>query len=89
MNRLPFRRKYYNNGSHAGFILYVNDPASDPNDITALRTALKAVKGQVISETCSITVQMGKRMVFKSSQLLRLQQKMISPILNQLHATTF
>ena len=40
-----FRRKYYNNGSHAGFILYVNDPASDPNDITSLRTALKESKG--------------------------------------------
>jgi len=40
-----FRRKYYNNGSHAGFILYVNDPASDPKDIDALRTALKESKG--------------------------------------------
>ena len=40
-----FRRKYYNNGSHAGFILYVNDAASDPNDITALRKALKDSKG--------------------------------------------
>lgn len=40
-----FRRKYYNNGSHAGFILYVNDAAQDPNDITALRTALKDSKG--------------------------------------------
>ncbi|TEU24700.1 phage portal protein [Alkanindiges illinoisensis] len=40
-----FRRKYYNNGSHAGFIMYVNDPANDPNDITALRQALKDSKG--------------------------------------------
>lgn len=40
-----FRRKYYNNGSHAGFILYVNDAAQDPNDITALRQALKDSKG--------------------------------------------
>ncbi|KAA8734930.1 phage portal protein [Acinetobacter qingfengensis] len=40
-----FRRKYYNNGSHAGFILYVNDAAQDPNDITALRKALKDSKG--------------------------------------------
>lgn len=40
-----FRRKYYNNGSHAGFILYVNDPANDPNDIDALRDALKESKG--------------------------------------------
>lgn len=40
-----FRRKYYNNGSHAGFILYVNDPANDPSDIDALRQALKDSKG--------------------------------------------
>lgn len=40
-----FRRKYYNNGSHAGFILYVSDAANDPNDITALRKALKDSKG--------------------------------------------
>lgn len=40
-----FRRKYYNNGSHAGFILYVNDPANDPSDIDALREALKDSKG--------------------------------------------
>ncbi|WP_416381691.1 phage portal protein [Moraxella sp. Pampa] len=40
-----FRRKYYNNGSHAGFIMYVNDPANDPNDIDALRQALKDSKG--------------------------------------------
>ncbi|WP_038342990.1 phage portal protein [Acinetobacter sp. A47] len=40
-----FRRKYYNNGSHAGFILYVNDPAADQKDITTLREALKQSKG--------------------------------------------
>ena len=40
-----FRRKYYSNGSHAGFILYVNDPASDPSDIDNLRDALKQSKG--------------------------------------------
>lgn len=40
-----FRRKYYLNGSHAGFILYMNDPAQSEADITALREALKAAKG--------------------------------------------
>ncbi|MBZ6534923.1 MULTISPECIES: phage portal protein [Acinetobacter calcoaceticus/baumannii complex] len=40
-----FRRKYYNNGSHAGFIMYVNDPANDPQDIDNLRQALKDSKG--------------------------------------------
>lgn len=40
-----FRRKYYQNGSHAGFILYMTDAAQDQGDIDALRTALKSAKG--------------------------------------------
>lgn len=40
-----FRRRYYLNGSHAGFIMYVNDPAHDQKDIDAMRTALKESKG--------------------------------------------
>ncbi|MYL22553.1 phage portal protein [Halomonas alkaliantarctica] len=40
-----FRRRYYLNGSHAGFIMYVNDPAQDQNDIDAMRQALKDSKG--------------------------------------------
>lgn len=40
-----FRRKYYNNGSHAGFILYMTDAAQDENDVNALRSALKSSKG--------------------------------------------
>lgn len=40
-----FRRKYYNNGSHAGFILYITDPAQQQGDIDAIRTAMKEAKG--------------------------------------------
>lgn len=40
-----FRRKYYNNGSHAGFILYLSDPAVDDDDVMALREALKGARG--------------------------------------------
>lgn len=40
-----FRRKYYLNGSHAGFILYMTDAAQDPADIAALREALRNAKG--------------------------------------------
>lgn len=40
-----FRRRYYLNGSHAGFILYVSDPAQSEQDIDALRTALRNSKG--------------------------------------------
>lgn len=40
-----FRRKYYQNGSHAGFILYMTDAAQEKDDIDALRQALKDSKG--------------------------------------------
>lgn len=40
-----FRRKYYNNGSHAGFIMYTTDTAQNETDVAALRSALKAAKG--------------------------------------------
>ncbi|MCW8207619.1 phage portal protein [Verminephrobacter aporrectodeae subsp. tuberculatae] len=40
-----FRRRYFNNGSHAGFILYISDPAQQQEDIDAIREALKASKG--------------------------------------------
>lgn len=40
-----FRRKYYNNGSHAGFILYLTDATVDDEDVTAIRTALKSARG--------------------------------------------
>lgn len=40
-----FRRRYYNNGSHAGFILYLTDPAQQQDDIDKLREALKSAKG--------------------------------------------
>lgn len=40
-----FRRKYYENGSHAGFILHITDPAHNEQDIDNLRQALKNSKG--------------------------------------------
>lgn len=40
-----FRRKYYENGSHAGFILYMTDAAQNEADVDALRKALKDSKG--------------------------------------------
>lgn len=40
-----FRRKYYVNGSHAGFILYMTDPAQNQQDIDQLRKAMRESKG--------------------------------------------
>jgi PBSX family phage portal protein len=44
-NATLFRRKYYLNGSHAGFILYLTDPAANPDDVDGLRAALRDSKG--------------------------------------------
>lgn len=40
-----FRRKYYNNGSHAGYILYMTDPQPEGMDVDALRDALRQSRG--------------------------------------------
>ncbi|EKY3119569.1 phage portal protein [Cronobacter turicensis] len=40
-----FRRKYYLNGSHAGFIMYMSDPAANQQDVDNIREALKRSKG--------------------------------------------
>ena len=40
-----FRRKYFQTGSHAGFILYMTDPVQDETFVEDLRTAMKNSKG--------------------------------------------
>lgn len=40
-----FRRKYFANGSHAGFILYMTDAAFDENYVKDLRKAMRDSKG--------------------------------------------
>lgn len=40
-----FRRRYYNNGSHAGFTLYVTDAAQSQGDVDKMREQLTKTKG--------------------------------------------
>ncbi len=40
-----FRRKYYQNGAHAGYIMYVTDPAQSKTNIEAMRSAMSSSKG--------------------------------------------
>lgn len=37
-----FRRKYYLNGSHAGFIMYMTDAAQSQEDVNNIRSAMKS-----------------------------------------------
>lgn len=40
-----FRRRYYNNGAHAGFVFYTNDPNLTEEDERALKSQIGASKG--------------------------------------------
>ncbi|HCU0895058.1 TPA: phage portal protein [Serratia marcescens] len=40
-----FRRKYYQNGSHAGFIMYMSDAAASQTDVDNIRNAMKGARG--------------------------------------------
>ncbi|BDA13541.1 phage portal protein [Aeromonas caviae] len=40
-----FRRRYYENGSHAGFIMHITDPTQNEQDIKDLKEALRQSKG--------------------------------------------
>lgn len=40
-----FRRKYYQNGAHAGYIMYVTDAAQSSTDVEGLRKAMRDSKG--------------------------------------------
>jgi len=40
-----FRRKYYKNGSHAGFVFYMTDAAQNQHDVDTLREAMRNSKG--------------------------------------------
>jgi PBSX family phage portal protein len=40
-----FRRKYYRNGSHAGFVFYMTDAAQNQHDVDGIREAMRNSKG--------------------------------------------
>jgi len=40
-----FRRKYYQNGAHAGYILYMTDAAQSSSDVDKMRQAMRDTKG--------------------------------------------
>ncbi|MES3206854.1 phage portal protein [Serratia ureilytica] len=40
-----FRRKYYQNGAHAGYILYMTDAAQSTSDVDRMRQAMRDTKG--------------------------------------------
>lgn len=70
------RRKYYLNGSHAGFITYMIDAAQNQEDVVNIRKAMKSAKDRATSATCSCTRQAGRKTGFRSSRCQRWRLKM-------------
>jgi PBSX family phage portal protein len=55
-----FRRKYYQNGAHAGYIMYVTDAAQNNTDVEALREAMSDSKGMENFKNLFFYAQNGK-----------------------------
>lgn len=70
-NATLFRRRYYKNGSHAGYIMYLTDPAHDQKDIDALREAVKKSKGPGNFRNLFMYVPQGKE---KGLQIIPLSE---------------
>lgn len=56
-----FRRKYYKNGSHAGFILYVGSEGIQQKDSDALRKAMRDSKGPGNFKNLYLHIPKGKK----------------------------
>lgn len=71
-----FRRKYYINGSHAGFIMYMTDAAQNQEDVNNLRNAMKSAKGPGNFRNLFMYSPNGKKTGFKSSRYQKSRRRM-------------
>lgn len=71
-----FRRKYYLNGGHAGFIMYMTDPAQSQQDVDNIRSAMKSTKGPGNFRNLFMYSPNGKRTAFRSPRCQRWRRRM-------------
>lgn len=60
-NATIFRRRYYLNGAHAGFIMYVSEEAMSQADSEAMRDALRQAKGPGNFRNIYLHIPTGKK----------------------------
>lgn len=56
-----FRRKYYVNGAHAGFVFYVSEPLADQKTVDAMEKALSSAKGRGNFKNLFVNIPKGKK----------------------------
>lgn len=60
-NATLFRRRYYKNGNHAGFVFYVSEPLADQKTADALADALEQSKGVGNFRNMFVNIPKGKK----------------------------
>lgn len=74
-----FRRRYYNNGAHMGFILYTSDPNLTLEMETKSKRRSPSPKGWVTSAICLSTSRRATRKGLKSCQWAKSAQRINLP----------
>ena len=60
-NATLFRRRYYLNGAHAGFIMYLSEPLADPETAKAIEDKLSQAKGVGNFKNMFVNIPKGKK----------------------------
>lgn len=68
-NATLFRRRYYLNGAHAGFIMYVGEGGLSETDAEALRSAMKNTKGVGNFRSMFVHLPNGKKDMIEPARL--------------------
>lgn len=66
-----FRRKYYINGSHVGFIIYMTNAAQNQEDVNNIRQTMKGAKSPGNFLNLFMYSPSGKKDGFRSSRFQR------------------
>lgn len=71
-----FRRRYYLNGAHAGFVMYIKEDKLEDDDAEAIKKAVQEAKGVGNFKTCSCTFRAAAIRASRSSRFQRSRPRM-------------
>ena len=60
-NATLFRRRYYLNGAHAGFVFYLSEPLADAETASSVKRALNSARGKGNFRNMFINIPNGKK----------------------------
>lgn len=84
-----FRKLYYDNGSHAGCIVYIGAGQVDDKSMKAVKETLTGARGKGAFKICCCMRQAAAKTAYKSSPSSRSRRKMSLSTLRTPHVTTY